>query len=98
MRILVSGRVLATPGESGAAWAAAAWVLSLRDLGHDVALLEPLMQPPDARQRAWLGIVHRDCGVRAISLLPDDPVPSADLLLNLSGCLAAPRAAHIRRR
>jgi hypothetical protein len=98
MRILVSGRVLATPGESGAAWAAASWVLSARDLGHEADLIEPLTQSLDARQRAWLEVVHRDCGVRPVPLLPDDPVPPAEVLVNLSGCLTPARAAHVPRR
>ena len=43
MRILVSGMVAGDPGQGGAAWAVLQYVLGLRDLGHDVFLVEPIV-------------------------------------------------------
>ena len=40
LRIVVSGTVAAVPGQGGAAWAVAQWVLGLRRLGHDAVLIE----------------------------------------------------------
>ena len=42
MRILVSGMIAADPGQGGATWAVIQYVLGLRELGHDVFLVEPI--------------------------------------------------------
>jgi len=42
MRILVSGMIAGDPGQGGATWAVLQYVLGLRDLGHDVFLVEPI--------------------------------------------------------
>jgi hypothetical protein len=42
LRILLSGMVAGDPGQGGAAWAVLQYFHGLRDLGHDVALVEPL--------------------------------------------------------
>ena len=42
MLILVSGMIAADPGQGGATWAVIQYVLGLRELGHDVFLVEPI--------------------------------------------------------
>jgi hypothetical protein len=42
MRIFVSGMIAADPGQGGATWAVLQYVLGLRELGHDVFLVEPI--------------------------------------------------------
>ena len=42
MRIVVSGMVAADPRQGGATWAVLQYVLGLRELGHDVLLVEPI--------------------------------------------------------
>jgi hypothetical protein len=46
LRIFVSGMIAADPGQGGAAWAVLQYVLGLRELGHDVYLVEPV--PPES--------------------------------------------------
>jgi hypothetical protein len=55
MRILVSGMVAGDPGQGGATWAVLQYALGLRDLGHDVFLVEPIAPRsirPDATELA----------------------------------------------
>src|SRR6516164_129120 len=40
--ILVSGMIGADPGQGGATWAVLQYVLGLRQLGHEVYLVEPI--------------------------------------------------------
>ena len=42
MRIFVSGMIAADPRQGGATWAVLQYALGLRDLGHDVLLVEPI--------------------------------------------------------
>lgn len=42
LRILLSGMVAGDPGQGGATWAVLQYFLGLRDLGHDVVLVEPV--------------------------------------------------------
>jgi hypothetical protein len=42
LRILVSGRIAATPYQGGATWAVLQYLLGLRALGHDVWFVEPV--------------------------------------------------------
>lgn len=42
LRILLSGMVAGDPGQGGATWAVLQYFHGLRELGHDVALVEPL--------------------------------------------------------
>lgn len=44
LRIFVSGMISADPFYGGAAWAVLQYVLGLRELGHDVYLVEPIPQ------------------------------------------------------
>jgi hypothetical protein len=52
MRIFVSGMIAADPGQGGATWAVLQYVLGLREMGHDVFLVEPIapgfIRPHDA--------------------------------------------------
>lgn len=48
LKILLSGMVAGDPHQGGASWAVLQYLLGLRDLGHDVVLVEPLRGPPDA--------------------------------------------------
>lgn len=41
-RIVVAGMVAGDPGQGGATWATLQWVLGLRDLGHDVVVVDQL--------------------------------------------------------
>jgi hypothetical protein len=42
LKILLSGMVAGDPGQGGATWAVLQYFLGLRDLGHDVVLVEPV--------------------------------------------------------
>src|SRR4051794_35812683 len=42
LRILVSGMIAGDPHQGGATWAVLQYVLGLRNLGHDVYLVEPI--------------------------------------------------------
>jgi hypothetical protein len=42
MRVLISGMVAGDPGQGGASWAVLQYVLGFAELGHDVALVEPV--------------------------------------------------------
>ena len=42
LRILVSGRIAATPYQGGATWAVLQYLLGLRGIGHDVWFVEPV--------------------------------------------------------
>src|SRR3982751_346923 len=42
LTLIVSGMVAGHPGHGGAAWAVLQYVLGLKELGHDVYLIEPL--------------------------------------------------------
>src|SRR5215203_4870886 len=52
MRIFISGMIAADPGQGGATWAVLQYVLGLREMGHDVFLVEPIapecIQPQQA--------------------------------------------------
>jgi len=80
MRIFVSGMIAADPGQGGATWAVLQYVLGLREMGHDVFLVEPilpgLIRPQDAplvsstNARYFLDVVSRfDLQDRAALLL-----------------------------
>ena len=56
MRIIVSGMIAGDPGQGGATWAVLQYVLGLRNLRHDVFLVEPVaaksIRPDGARLSA----------------------------------------------
>jgi hypothetical protein len=103
LKILLSGMVAGDPHQGGATWAVLQYFASLRSLGHDVMLLEPLSRAdsldPDSE------VVHY---FRSLPLVGDNAAlllqgtdetlglsyteiskfaASADLLLNISGML-----------
>lgn len=51
LRVAVSGMVAGVPNQGGAAWAVMQWVLALRQLGHDVMLVEPVDSLTTDRRR-----------------------------------------------
>jgi hypothetical protein len=92
--------VAGDPGQGGASWAVLQYVLGLRELGHDVVLVEPAA--PSAPVAEYFAAVTRRFGLdgRAALLDPStgesiglargallDAVAGADLLLNVSGML-----------
>jgi hypothetical protein len=103
LRILLSGMVAGDPRQGGATWAVLQYFHGLRDLEHDVALVEPLRRPPNPAVAEYF----RSLGLpedRAALLLEAsgetigmpygelaDFARSADLLLNVSGMLADER-------
>lgn len=102
-RILVSGMVAGTPRQGGATWAVLQYVLGLRRLGHDVALVEPVGgdRPTDDSIRyatdvaGRFGLDDRWCLLaqatgRTAGLSREALngfARSADLLINVSGML-----------
>ena len=50
LKILLAGMVAGDPWQGGATWAVLQYLLGLRRLGHDVALVEPIepgsLSPP----------------------------------------------------
>src|SRR5579859_7429924 len=56
--IIVSGMVAADPRQGGAAWAVLQYVLGLRELGHEVYLVEPV--PPKALRPAAAPLADSD--------------------------------------
>jgi len=99
-RIVVGGRVASAWGQGGAVWAVANWLLGLEALGHQVTLVEPILQD-DGNPAAVDSVVEqagaalRGIGVEA-ELVPVTAVESAagrnalksaDLVIDLSGVL-----------
>jgi hypothetical protein len=84
--------VAGDPGQGGATWAVLQYVLGLRELGHDVLLLEPAAQPTDASRRYFAEVV-RSFGLEGRSALGSLPAGlraearCADVLLNVAGML-----------
>jgi len=107
LRILLSGMVAGDPNQGGATWAVLQYFYGLRDLGHDVALVEPLRAVPDASAVPVVRDYFDSLGLpgeRSALLWPDSEktigmeyeeiasfADSADLLLNISGMLADER-------
>jgi hypothetical protein len=100
MTVMVSGMVAGDPGQGGATWAVLQYVLGLRELGHDVVIVEPVdeLRPTSvtyAREvlaaagfESWALLeqtTHRTAGVDYSTLLRT--AAEADLLLNVSGML-----------
>ena len=92
MRVLLSAMFVRHPHQGGATWAATQWVLGLRALGHDVAVVEQLDGPATAEQLAYARTVQEQTGV-AVALFSGESGELArrtgpvDLLVNLSGVL-----------
>jgi hypothetical protein len=94
--------VAGEPGQGGAAWAVLQYVLGLRRLGHEVALVEPV-EKIEPGSLAYLEAVAASFGLDEVALIAADgqsaPLPrarlvelarDADLLLNISGMLTDP--------
>jgi hypothetical protein len=105
MRIAVSGMVAGDPQQGGASWAVLQYVLGLRRLGHEVLLVEPVAagELQGSASAAYLAAVADRFGLEHATLVDPEgesaPVSrdrlrewmgGADLLLNVSGMLAAP--------
>jgi hypothetical protein len=80
LRILFSGMIAADPHQGGAAWAVLQYVLGLRELGHEVAFVEPIPETairpanaslPQSENAAYFRQVVADFGLaeRAALLL-----------------------------
>ena len=101
LRIVVSGMVAGVPGQGGATWAVLQYVLGLRELGHEVMLIEPVEDQEDPRRDRYFQEVvaafglegraalvrgeERTTGVSYAELLRF--ARSADLLVNIAGML-----------
>lgn len=100
MRIVVSGMLAGEPNQGGAAWAVLQYLLGLRRLGHEVALVEPVdsLRP---QSLDYLRGVSERFGLERVALVAADGesapldreavrqlAKDADLLLNVSGMLA----------
>jgi hypothetical protein len=101
MRIVVAGRAFDVAGQAGASWAVLQYVLGLRELGHDVWLLEPVAQLQPETVRTFEALrAEFQLGDQAALLVGEgretvgasfqavrEACMSADALLNLSGVL-----------
>jgi hypothetical protein len=64
LRVLLGAMVASVPGHGGATWAALQYALGLRELGHDVLLVDEVREPGDAalgaaRERAFADLAER---------------------------------------
>jgi hypothetical protein len=99
LRILLSGMVAGDPHQGGATWAVLQYFHGLRDLGHDVALVEPLRGRPDPAVVEYfrsLGLPEQRAALllgssRETVGMPYEEIVGfargADLLINISGML-----------
>jgi len=109
--IVVAGALAAKPGNAGGAWERFSYAAGFRRLGFDVLFLEEVAAVPDAAAVRWFDDTASffACGGAAAIVGPggwshgrdrDDVrrvLAASDLLVNLSGNLAAPdlvEAAH----
>jgi hypothetical protein len=104
MRIVIAGTAAGVSGQAGASWAMLQYVIGLRDLGHDVWLIEPVERVDRTTRRSYERLVAEfELGDRAALLIGDRRMTlgvayqslraaccSADLLLNVSGLLTDP--------
>lgn len=103
LRILVAGMVAGVPHHGGATWAVLQWVLGLRQLGHDVVLVEPVDRPSPETTAYFHAVVKRFglegraalvAGDRQSTGMPFlDLVRAAartDLVVNVAGMLRHP--------
>ncbi len=95
MKVVFSGMVAGDPGQGGATWAVLQYVLGLRALGHDVALVEPVpsFAPPvvdyfSAVVEAFDLDAALLCEGETVGLPYAELARGCDLLLNVSGMLA----------
>jgi hypothetical protein len=94
--------VAGVPRHGGATWAVLQWVLGLRGLGHDVLLVEPVVEPDQAITSYFDTVVAgAGLGGRAVLWSPTAPygmseqavrdfAATADAVVNLAGTLRDP--------
>ena len=82
--VLVGGAVAQRPGAGGHAWVFLQWLLGLRALGCRVALVDRLLPGDEQAQRSWLHEVLAPHDLPVL-LVGRDPLPRADLLLDVMG-------------
>jgi hypothetical protein len=99
VKILVAGRFASVPAHGGATWAVLQYALGLRQLGHDVVLVDPCDSDPD--RSAYFGRVLATAGLQGAAALvhPDRTTTGlgyrelaswahdCQLLVNLAGVL-----------
>src|SRR5438105_5852331 len=94
LNILVAGMFAGQPHHGGATWAVLQYVLGLRQLGHDVYLLEHVQRPSKAAKRYFDSVVaqFRIVGELVSTLRPLD---GFDVVINCSGMLAVDALTRI---
>ena len=103
LRVLVSGMVAGVPGQGGASWAVLQWVLGLRQLGHDVVLVEPVASVEPAAEAYFVALAERfELGGAAALVGPARQTVGisyvelerfarrADVVINVAGMLTDP--------
>jgi hypothetical protein len=99
LRILLSGRMAGVPGQGGATWAILQYALGFRQLGHQVALVEPV-DSTTPEVVAYFRRVVDEFGLDAALLVAGtretvgssyeqvlEAAQAADVLVNVSGIL-----------
>lgn len=109
--IVVAGALAAKPGNAGGAWERFSYAAGFRRLGFDVLFLEEVAAVPDAAAIRWFDdtTAFFAFGAAAAIVGPDDwshgrerddirrALAASDLLVNLSGNLAAPDLVEAAR-
>jgi len=93
--VLVGGAVAQRPGCGGHAAVFLQWLLGLRQLGCRVAFVDRLLPGDEVAQRAWLRTVFAPYDVPVL-LGGVDPLPRADLLLDVMGYTGVDADADVR--
>ena len=103
LSIAIAGMVAGQPGQGGAAWAVLQYVLGLRDLGHDVLLVEPVRRIGPGVEPYFQSLVEA-FGLRGSAAVVEEAgrtvgmprhtlverMRRADVLLDISGMLRDP--------
>lgn len=97
LRVLVGGKVAGDPQQGGATWAVLQYVLGLKRLGHEVQLVEPVNDPSE-ETRAYFDSVVRSFGLNGELVTDARPLRDFDVVLNISGMIAADAITSIPRR
>ncbi len=97
LRVVLASMVAGVPGHGGWVWAVMHWALGLRQLGHDVLLLEPTDDPTPARRAAFDAVAAAFGLAGAATMVgprstPADPGRAA--AGRLPGGAAGERAGH----
>jgi phosphotransferase family enzyme len=82
LRILVGGMLAGNPNQGGASWAVLQYVLGLERLGHQVELLDPVVDPSPV-VKAYFRKLVEEFGISAHLTRYEGQPP--DVLLNISG-------------